>query len=88
MKNVFIISGAAGSGKDSVIDGLQSILPIERIITSTTREMRFFESQSNPYYFISREEFKHGVATENFVEHSTNEKVASTIIPLSEDFYN
>lgn len=73
MKNVFIISGAAGSGKDSVIDGLQSALPIERIITSTTRDMRSFETQGNPYYFISREDFERGITDGQFIEHSINE---------------
>jgi guanylate kinase len=73
MKNVFIISGAAGSGKDSVIDGLQSILPIERIVTTTTREMRPFESEGHPYYFLSVESFKHGLENGEFIEHSINE---------------
>jgi len=73
MDNVFIISGAAGSGKDSVIDGLQSLLPIERIITSTTRERRPFESEGNPYYFLSREDFERGIENEAFIEYSTNE---------------
>lgn len=73
MKNVFIISGAAGSGKDSVIDGLQSTLPIERIITSTTRRMRPFESHGNPYYFLSHEDFERGIKDGRFIEHSINE---------------
>ncbi len=73
MKNVFIISGAAGSGKDSVIDGLQSLLPLERIITTTSREMRPFESEGNPYYFISREAFEHGISAQAFAEYSVNE---------------
>ncbi|MBP9728448.1 MAG: hypothetical protein KBD27_03670 [Candidatus Moranbacteria bacterium] len=73
MENVFIISGAAGSGKDSVIDGLKSFFPLERIITSTTREMRFFETEGNPYYFISREAFEKGISAGDFVEYSTNE---------------
>lgn len=73
MKNVFIISGAAGSGKDSVIDGLRSRLPIERIITSTTRVMRPMETEGNPYYFLSRADFEHHIAAGNFVEYSTNE---------------
>ena len=76
MKNVFIISGAAGSGKDSVIESLRSILPLERIITSTTREMRFFETEGNPYYFISRETFEKGLAEGQFIEYSTNENGA------------
>ena len=73
MKNVFIISGAAGSGKDSVIDGLQSVLPIERIITTTTRSMRPAESEGHPYYFVTHDEFERGIAANNFVEYSTNE---------------
>ncbi|MFZ3032336.1 MAG: hypothetical protein WA082_04870, partial [Candidatus Moraniibacteriota bacterium] len=73
MKNVFIISGAAGSGKDSVIDGLQSILPLERIITSTTREKRPLESEGNPYYFLSREDFEQKIQDGEFIEHSVNE---------------
>ena len=73
MKNVFIISGAAGSGKDSVIDGLQSRLRVERIITTTTRAKRSGEVEGNPYYFISPEEFKRRVANNEFAEHSINE---------------
>lgn len=76
MKNVIIISGAAGSGKDSVIDGLQAILPIERIITSTTRAPRPFESEGNPYYFLSPESFKQALESGEFIEHSINENGA------------
>ncbi len=72
-KNIFIISGAAGSGKDSVIDGLQKRLPLERIITSTTRKARPLESEGNPYYFLSREKFEQGIAKGQFVEYSANE---------------
>lgn len=54
---IFIISGPSGAGEDSIIEGLCKHFPIERIITSTTREMRSRESQGNPYWFISREEF-------------------------------
>lgn len=76
MKNVIIISGAAGSGKDSVIDGLQSILPIERIITSTTRPPRPFESEGNPYYFLSPERFKQALESNELIEYSINENGA------------
>lgn len=55
--NIFIISGPSGAGEDSIINGLQKKFSIERIITTTTREMRAGESQGNPYWFISREEF-------------------------------
>lgn len=55
--NIFIISGPSGAGEDSIIEGLKKYFPVERVITTTTREMRPGESQGNPYYFISREEF-------------------------------
>lgn len=73
MKNVFIISGPAGSGKDSIIDGLKLRLPIERIITTTTRAMRPGEYVGNPYYFVTRDSFESSLAAGEFAEHSTNE---------------
>lgn len=55
--NIFIISGPSGAGEDSIIDGLKEHFPIERIITTSTRAMRPGESQGNPYWFMSREDF-------------------------------
>lgn len=54
---LFILSGPSGAGEDSIIEGLRKFFTIERVITTTTREMRPGESQGRPYYFISREEF-------------------------------
>ncbi len=68
--NIFIISGPSGVGEDSVINGLAKILPIERIITTTTRAMRSRESQGNPYYFISKDEFKTGIEQNKFFEYA------------------
>lgn len=73
MKNVFIISGAAGSGKDSIIEKLTELLPIERVITTTTRNMRPSEKEGNPYYFVTPEVFQQKIAAGEFVEHSINE---------------
>lgn len=55
--NIFIISGPSGAGEDSIIEGLKKYFSVERVITTSTRTMRPGESQGNPYYFISREEF-------------------------------
>jgi guanylate kinase len=68
--NLFLISGPSGAGKDSVIDGLAKFLPIEKVITTTSREMRAGESQKNPYYFISREEFKTGIEQGLYLEYA------------------
>jgi guanylate kinase len=76
MQNIFIISGPAGSGKDSVIDGLIKLLPVVRVITTTTRAPRPGETEGAPYYFVTREQFEQGIAANRFIEHSTNENDA------------
>jgi guanylate kinase len=69
-ENVIIISGPSGVGEDSVIDGLRHILPIERVVTTTTREPREGEAQGNPYYFISPEAFRKHIAQDELVEYA------------------
>ncbi len=61
LKNIFIISGPSGAGEDSVIDRLSSVMDVNRVITTTTRQPRKGESQGDPYYFISKEEFQEKV---------------------------
>lgn len=68
--NIFIISGPSGAGEDSVIEGLRKYFEIERVITTTTRGMRQGESQGNPYYFISREEFLEKISNNQMAEHA------------------
>jgi guanylate kinase len=68
--NIFIISGPSGAGEDSIIEGLYKYFPIERVKTTTTRQMRPGESQGSPYYFISKDEFQRGIKNGDFVEHA------------------
>lgn len=68
LNNIVIISGPSGAGEDSIIDGLQKYVQVNRIITTTTREMRPGESQGSPYYFISEEEFEKRRDNNEFVE--------------------
>lgn len=68
--NIFIISGPSGAGEDSVIESLKKYLPIERIITTTSRAMRPGESEGRPYYFISPEEFKKKIANDELAEYA------------------
>lgn len=67
---LFIISGPSGAGEDSIISGLEKILPVIKVITTTTRPMRHGEAQKNPYYFISKKEFEKGVKENNFFEYA------------------
>ncbi len=67
--NLFIISGPSGAGEDSIIKGLiKRGLDLERVITSTSRTMRPGESQGNPYYFLTSDQFKKGIVNNRFFE--------------------
>ncbi len=68
MKNVFIISGPSGSGQDSIIESLALLLPLKRVITTTTRPKRDTESEGNPYHFISLELFNEMRKADLFLE--------------------
>ena len=67
---LFIISGPSGAGEDSVIEGLKKFLPIERVITTTTRKKRSDVFAEDPYYFISKEEFEKGISESKFFEYA------------------
>lgn len=70
MKNVFIISGPSGAGEDSIIEGLTKILPVERVITTTTRSPRTGDSEGHPYYFITKEKFEEKIVLGDFLEYA------------------
>ncbi len=70
MSNLFIISGPSGVGEDSIIKELKKNINIEIVITTTTRPMRPGESQGNPYYFITLEEFQKGIKENKFFEYA------------------
>ncbi len=67
---LFIISGPSGAGEDSVIDGLKKFLPVERVITTTTRKKRSDVFTEDPYYFISKKEFEKGIFGNKFFEYA------------------
>ena len=74
--NIFIISGPAGSGKDTIIKQLGNTLSLERIVTTTTRKARDSESEGNPYHFVSQDAFAQGIRDDLFAEYSVNENNA------------
>ncbi|MSE20932.1 guanylate kinase, partial [Lactobacillus parabuchneri] len=58
MKNrVFVITGAAGSGKTTVRDYLHDQYKMARVITHTTRAPRANERDGIDYYFEDNESF-------------------------------
>lgn len=68
--NTFIVSGPSGAGEDSIIEGLKKHLPIERIITTTTRGMRAGETDGTQYHFISKDDFERKIAAGCFAEYA------------------
>lgn len=68
LDNVVIISGPSGAGEDSIIGGLSAFTTVNRVITTSTREMRPGESDGSPYYFISQEAFAEKIANNEMIE--------------------
>ncbi len=57
-KYLFVVSGPAGVGKDSVIGRVRAAHPeIEKTISATTRAPRAGEAEGVNYYYRSQEEF-------------------------------
>jgi len=66
---IFLISGSAGAGKDSVLRVLKRKKDLYYVITTTTRAPRKEEGQGNPYYFIPKEKFLELINTEGLLEY-------------------
>tara|TARA_B100000989_G_scaffold21927_2_gene14404 strand:- start:270 stop:836 length:567 start_codon:yes stop_codon:yes gene_type:complete len=65
----FIISAPSGSGKTSLANFLLSKdKSLAFSISSTTRKKRDGEVQGKDYYFITKDEFKNHIDSNNFIE--------------------
>jgi guanylate kinase len=71
-KAIVVIEGPSGVGKDSIISGLIKKYPdkFERIISVSTRPMRDYERQGNPYIFVTEEEFNKMLCSGDIFEHT------------------
>lgn len=70
MSNIFIISGPSGAGEDSVIRELSKHIDFDKIVTTTTREIRPEDIPNKTYYFISKEKFLQGIKNNAFFEYA------------------
>lgn len=81
---IVVLEGPSGVGKDSIMNRLIELYPnnFERVISTTTREMRQYESQGNPYYFVTDDEFNRlvdtGVIFEQTERHGTKRGMSKT----------
>ena len=69
-KQVVVIAGPSGSGKNAIIEEIIRRYPLcERMVTATTREMRPGEENGVDYYFFSQEQFDKERALGHIPEH-------------------
>lgn len=69
MKKLFVISGSSGVGKGTVLKEFLAKHPeLKLSISCTTRGMRAGEVQGVNYHYISKDEFKKGIDTGDFLE--------------------
>lgn len=67
---LFIISGSSGVGKNTIInDLLKQHSDFEFMQSYTSREMRDFEKQGDPYYFVSKSTFEDMINQGLFYEY-------------------
>ncbi len=68
---VMIISGPAGSGKNTVAERLMEEFPnVKRVVTSTSRPPRGKEIDGIDYHFLSAEQFEKAIADGDFYEYA------------------
>ncbi len=66
-----IISGPAGSGKNTVAERLMAEFPqVKRVITTTSRPPRGQEVDGVDYHFLSPEQFEQDIADGKFYEYA------------------
>ncbi len=69
-KQVVVIAGPSGSGKNAVINAiLARNHNYTRLVTATTRAMRPGEREGVDYYFLSKERFDAELSAGNIPEH-------------------
>lgn len=75
---VFVLSGPAGTGKNTLMNQLIQEFPsVEESISYTTREARHYEETGHHYHFITNEEFEEKIKADEFLEY----------VKLYDDYY-
>lgn len=70
-KNLVVVSGPSGCGKDTVVEELMRRNPeISLSVSCTSRNKRDYEVEGKHYYFISKEEFRKRVDAGMMLEYA------------------
>lgn len=67
---MIILIGKTASGKDTILNNLITRHGYKKIVTYTTRPMRYGEKQDTTYHFISEEDFRQKIKEGFFIEWS------------------
>ena len=68
---LIVVSGTAGSGKDSVIRRMKERdVPFEFVVTVTSRTPRADEVNGRDYFFVSESEFQEMIRKDELLEHA------------------
>ena len=65
-----VISGAAGTGKGTIVERLAADEGIRVSISATTRSPRGAEQDGREYHFLSREQFTELIGDDGFLEYA------------------
>lgn len=68
-KNLLVLTGLSGSGKDIIVDLLTSNSPFRRIVTHNTRPPRKEEKEGYDYHFVSEEKFTELIGSGKMTEY-------------------
>lgn len=68
--HLFVISGASGVGKSTILKGVMAKMPeLQFSVSATSRAPRPGETNGVQYFFVSEEAFKQMITQGAFVEH-------------------
>lgn len=69
-KKIIALLGPSGSGKDSILNAICELQPDwKRLIPVTSRPIRDYESQGDPYFFLTDTTFRNMVVTGHLIEY-------------------
>ena len=72
---LFIISGASGVGKSTVLKKVMDGRPdLQFSVSATTRAARPGEQEGVHYYFVTHEQFQKMIAEDAFLEYDAHNK--------------
>lgn len=64
---IIVVSSPSASGKTTLVNYVASVLPIKKVITTTTRPKRL-EERGDEYHFVNSEEFEAIASVHGFIE--------------------